>query len=241
MRSTDAARRAARFGSNASLRGGTHDASEPTQFSRCRLPPAHCWRPDSGHRPPTRRPRRWREISRRAADHAGRARRAHREGPVAHAARPDRRALVEAGSSLEYFTGIRWWRSERTTAALIPATGKTIVVTPFFEVPSVEEIAAGRRRRPPLARGPEPLRADRGGACADRAAGPLAVEWTTRFFIVDHTRAVPGFGRDDRLRRGAGQRLPDDQVAGGARADAGRPTTSRWPRSATRTRRRRSA
>src|SRR5262245_8918619 len=23
--------------------------------------------------------------------------------------------LVEAGSSLEYFTGIRWWRSERTT------------------------------------------------------------------------------------------------------------------------------
>ena len=29
--------------------------------------------------------------------------------------------LVEAGSGLEYFTGIRWWRSERTTAAIIPA------------------------------------------------------------------------------------------------------------------------
>src|SRR5688500_10353995 len=47
--------------------------------------------------------------------------------------------LVEAGPSLEYFTGIRWWRSERTTAALIPASGKATVVTPFFEVPSVEE------------------------------------------------------------------------------------------------------
>ena len=47
--------------------------------------------------------------------------------------------LVEAGSSLEYFTGIRWWRSERTTAALIPATGQTIVVTPFFEMPSIKE------------------------------------------------------------------------------------------------------
>ena len=47
--------------------------------------------------------------------------------------------LVEAGSSLEYFTGIRWWRSERTTAALIPAEGKPLVVTPFFEVPSVQE------------------------------------------------------------------------------------------------------
>ena len=47
--------------------------------------------------------------------------------------------LVEAGSSLEYFTGIHWWRSERTTAALIPAEGAAIVVTPFFEEPSVRE------------------------------------------------------------------------------------------------------
>ncbi|MGB8692922.1 MAG: aminopeptidase P family N-terminal domain-containing protein, partial [Steroidobacteraceae bacterium] len=35
--------------------------------------------------------------------------------------------LVEAGSSLQYFTGIRWWRSERTTAALIPAEGGVVV------------------------------------------------------------------------------------------------------------------
>src|ERR1700720_1933392 len=27
--------------------------------------------------------------------------------------------LVEAGSTLEYFTGIHWWRAERTTAPLI--------------------------------------------------------------------------------------------------------------------------
>src|SRR5688572_9660984 len=31
--------------------------------------------------------------------------------------------ILEAGSSLEYFTGIRWYRSERTTAAVIPARG----------------------------------------------------------------------------------------------------------------------
>ncbi len=29
--------------------------------------------------------------------------------------------LVESGSTLEYFTGIRWHRSERTTAAVTPA------------------------------------------------------------------------------------------------------------------------
>jgi Xaa-Pro dipeptidase len=48
--------------------------------------------------------------------------------------------LVESGTTLEYFTGIRWRRSERTTAALIPAEGASIVVTPFFEAPSIREL-----------------------------------------------------------------------------------------------------
>src|ERR1700735_1320923 len=47
--------------------------------------------------------------------------------------------LIESGSSLEYFTGIRWHRSERTTLAIIPASGEVLVVTPAFEEPSVRE------------------------------------------------------------------------------------------------------
>ena len=47
--------------------------------------------------------------------------------------------LVESGSTLEYFTGIQWRRSERITAALIPAEGQVVVVTPFFEQPSIRE------------------------------------------------------------------------------------------------------
>jgi Xaa-Pro dipeptidase len=47
--------------------------------------------------------------------------------------------LIEPGSSLEYFTGIRWHRSERTTVAMIPASGDILVVTPAFEEPSVRE------------------------------------------------------------------------------------------------------
>ncbi len=43
--------------------------------------------------------------------------------------------LVEPGSSLDYFTGIRWRRSERTTLAIIPASGEVLVVTPAFEEP----------------------------------------------------------------------------------------------------------
>ena len=50
--------------------------------------------------------------------------------------------LVEAGSSLVYFTGVQWWRSERLTAAVIPVEGEPCIVTPFFEAPSIRESLA---------------------------------------------------------------------------------------------------
>lgn len=50
--------------------------------------------------------------------------------------------LIEPGSSLLYFTGIAWWRSERVTALVVPADGEPLVVTPFFEAPSIREMLA---------------------------------------------------------------------------------------------------
>lgn len=47
--------------------------------------------------------------------------------------------LIEAGSSLDYFTGVQWWRSERLTAVVIPVEGQPCIVTPFFEEPSIRE------------------------------------------------------------------------------------------------------
>jgi Xaa-Pro dipeptidase len=47
--------------------------------------------------------------------------------------------LIEAGSSLDYFTGVQWWRSERLTCAVIPVEGSPCFVTPFFEEPSIRE------------------------------------------------------------------------------------------------------
>jgi Xaa-Pro dipeptidase len=97
--------------------------------------------------------------------------------------------LVESGSTLEYFTGIRWHRSERTTAALIPASGTAVVVTPAFEEPSVREtLQVGGDVRPwnepesPFELIVQGLR-DRGAA-----EGVIAVEPTMRFFIVDGIR-----------------------------------------------------
>jgi Xaa-Pro dipeptidase len=97
--------------------------------------------------------------------------------------------LVEPGSSLDYFTGIRWRRSERITLAIIPARGEIVVVTPAFEEPSVREtLQVGGDVRPwnehesPSELIVQGLR-DRGAA-----SGVVAVESTLRFFIVDGIR-----------------------------------------------------
>jgi Xaa-Pro dipeptidase len=100
--------------------------------------------------------------------------------------------LVEAGSTLDYFTGVRWRRSERTTAVIIPATGAPIVVCPFFEEPSIREtLALGEVRTWNEADSPFDVLA---GALRDRggAGRPLAVEGTTRFFVLDGVRRAAG-------------------------------------------------
>ena len=101
--------------------------------------------------------------------------------------------LVESGTALDYFTGVRWWRSERTTAALIPARGDIVVTTPHFEEPSVREtLQVGDDVRPwNEHESPFALLA---GALKDRGAAgkPLALESTTRFFIAEGMReALP--------------------------------------------------
>lgn len=50
--------------------------------------------------------------------------------------------MIEAGSSLDYFTGIQWWRSERVTVVVIPRDGEALIVTPYFEAPSINEMLA---------------------------------------------------------------------------------------------------
>ncbi len=108
--------------------------------------------------------------------------------------------LVDTGSSLDYFTGIRWHASERTTAAIIPARGEVIIVTPAFEEPSVREtLAIGGEVRTwnedesPFRRLVQGLK-DRGVR-----SGALAVEPTMRFFIID---GVKNASKDYRIVAG---------------------------------------
>lgn len=109
--------------------------------------------------------------------------------------------LVEAGSSLLYFTGIDWWRSERLTAAVIPAEGDVLIVTPAFEEPSIRESLAvpgdvhvWQEDESPIALISDFLQ--RRGL--DK--GAVGIEETVRFFAVD----------------GLQQALPDARIVSGA-------------------------
>lgn len=99
--------------------------------------------------------------------------------------------LVESGASLEYFTGVRWHRSERTTAALVPAEGAVVIVTPFFEEPSIRETLRVAAEVRPWKEDESPFELI-AGALKGRPAGPLAVEPTTRQFIVERVANAAG-------------------------------------------------
>ncbi|WP_310466971.1 Xaa-Pro peptidase family protein [Sphingomonas sp.] len=102
--------------------------------------------------------------------------------------------LIEPGASLDYFTGVQWWRSERLTAVVIPVSGDPIVVTPFFEKPSVEEslgipaeVRVWQEDEEPLKLVADFLR-ERG-----LANQPVGFEETNRFFILDKLQQhLPG-------------------------------------------------
>jgi Xaa-Pro dipeptidase len=101
--------------------------------------------------------------------------------------------LIESGASLEYFTGIRWHRSERTTAAVIPARGDVLIVTPAFEEPSVRETLLVGGDVWPWDESDNPFTAIVQGL-RDRGvrSGHIAVEPSMRFFIVDGVRKASG-------------------------------------------------
>jgi len=103
--------------------------------------------------------------------------------------------LLEAGSALIYFTGVRWRRSERFTGAVIPAAGDIAFVTPYFEEPSVREsmtfgddVRVWHEHENPF-----DLVA---GILDDRGLkkGTIGIEETVRHFIVDGIqRSAPDF------------------------------------------------
>lgn len=99
--------------------------------------------------------------------------------------------LIEAGSSLLYFTGIDWWRSERLTAAVIPADGEVLIVTPGFEEPSIRESLAVPGTVAVWQEDESPIALIRAFLVRNRLdKGVIGIEETVRFFAVDGLRAA---------------------------------------------------
>jgi Xaa-Pro dipeptidase len=99
--------------------------------------------------------------------------------------------LIEPGSSLLYFTAVRWGRSERLTAAILPVEGEPCIVTPFFEEPSVRESLGVPAEVRVWQENEDPL-AVVAGFLKDRklASRPVGIEETVRFFAVDGLKRV---------------------------------------------------
>jgi Xaa-Pro dipeptidase len=103
--------------------------------------------------------------------------------------------FVATGTALYYFTGVRWWASERLLGLLIPSRGEPLVVCPGFEEGRFRE----QLRFPAEVRvwqedeSPTKLAAS---ALADRGmrTGRMGVEESAMFTFYDHLRqAANGF------------------------------------------------
>jgi len=93
--------------------------------------------------------------------------------------------VIEPGSSMIYFTGVRWWTSERLTLAILPVEGDPCIVTPFFEEPSVRETLAVPAEVRVWQEDADPL-AVVAGFLRDRklATRPIGIEENVRYFAA---------------------------------------------------------
>ena len=102
--------------------------------------------------------------------------------------------LIEPGSSMIYFTGVNWHRSERLTAAVLPVEGEPCIVTPFFEEPSVRQTLGVPAEVRVWQEDEDPLKLVAGFLKERKlAALPVGIEETVRYYAVNGlARALPG-------------------------------------------------
>lgn len=99
--------------------------------------------------------------------------------------------VLDAGTGMTYFTGIRWGRSERTMVAIIPAKGEVFYVCPGFEenrlrelIKIGKEVYAWQEDESPYQLIIDSLKK------VGIENGVLAMEESIRFFIMDGIRKL---------------------------------------------------
>jgi Xaa-Pro dipeptidase len=102
---------------------------------------------------------------------------------------------INAGTNLYYFTGTRWYASERMVGAIIPQQGEIKYITPFFEVNTLEqymtikgEIKGWQEHESPYLLFKQTL-----AECGINS-GQIAIDESTAFFIANGIKkAAPQF------------------------------------------------
>lgn len=124
--------------------------------------------------------------------------------------------MLNGGTSMEYFTGIKWGLSERMLAALIPVNGTPFLITPKFE----EERALEQAHLGPLGKDadvyaweehedPWALIAS-GLRTRGLSTATVGVEETVRFVFADGTSRLPGITLTSATPITAGCRMVKD-------------------------------
>ena len=116
---------------------------------------------------------------------------------------------INAGTNLYYFTGTRWYASERMVGAIIPQQGEIKYITPHFEVSTLKqfmtvkgEIKGWQEHESPYQLVKQTL------AELNIHSGQLAIDESTDFFIADGIKkAIPEFELIDAKLVTAGCRM----------------------------------
>ncbi len=97
--------------------------------------------------------------------------------------------ILDAGSTMKYFTGISWWPSERTMVAIIPAKGEVKYICPGFEEARLRELIKIGTEVYPWQEDESPYK-QIAGALKDSGitTGTIGIEEQLRFFILDGIR-----------------------------------------------------
>lgn len=124
---------------------------------------------------------------------------------------------INAGTNLYYFTGTRWYASERMVGAIIPQQGEIKYITPFFEVNTLNqymtikgEIKGWQEHESPYQLFKQTL------AEMNISSGQIAIDESTAFFIADGIKkSAPEFSLIDAKSITAGCRAEksDHEIA----------------------------
>ena len=93
--------------------------------------------------------------------------------------------VIEAGTSMRYFSALAWRQSSRLTALVIPAEGAPVIITPAFEESKLRELMVMDMEVRTWNEHESPF-ALIGGVVDDRnVTGAIGLERTTRFFVAE--------------------------------------------------------